>query len=114
MTLYDLGRQLLKGNEDVRRGNRVHFLANDTSPAILARCAILLAGLHELSQFSAEEIAKRERREVNVLLALLHFGLLSQVVPSYVDERWVRLSNDSLTTQHSTQRSSLQMELGRA
>ena len=91
MTLYDLGQQLQKGNDDVRRGNRVHFLANDSSPAILARCAILLAGLHELAQFSMEDIATREILEVNVLLALLHFVLLSPVVPSYVDEKLVEI-----------------------
>ena len=91
MTLYDLGQQLKKGNNDVRRGNRVHFLANDSSPAILARCAILLAGLHELAQFSMEDIATREKLEVNVLLALLHFVLLSPVVPSYVDEKLVEI-----------------------
>ena len=88
MTLYDLGRQLLKGNEDIRRGNRVHFLVNDTSPAILARCTVLLAGLHELAQFSLEDIAKKDKKEVNVLFAFLHFVLLSPVVPFYVHEKF--------------------------
>ena len=86
-TLYDLGRQLQTGSGDTVKGNRVHFLVNDSSHAILARCAVLLAGLEELARFPMEVIRKRERQDVNILLAFLHYVLLSPVVPSYVHEK---------------------------
>ena len=86
-TLYDLGRQLQSGSGDTLKGNRVHFVLNDSSHAILARCAVMLAGLEELARFPMEDIRKKERQDVNLLLAFLHYVLLSPVVPSYVNEK---------------------------
>ena len=44
LTLYDLGLQFEEAAQgDALVGNRVHFLLNDTSPSILARCAVLFA-----------------------------------------------------------------------
>ena len=86
-TLYDLGRQLQSGSGDTLKGNRVHFVLNDSSHAILARCAVMLAGLEELARFPMEDIRKKERQDVNLLLAFLHYVLLSPVVPSYVHEK---------------------------
>ena len=86
-TLYDLGRQLTEGDDRVKRGNRVHFFLNDTSPAILARCSVLLVALSDLSRFPADVIRNHGNEEVKLLLSFLHFVFISPVVPVYVYER---------------------------
>ena len=92
-TLYDLGRQLTEGDDRVKRGNRVHFFLNDTSPAILARCSVLLVALSDLSRFPADVIRDRSNEEVKLLLSFLHFVFVSPVVPCYVHERLVSIIN---------------------
>ena len=89
LTLYDLGLQFEEAREgDALVGNRVHFLLNDTSPSILARCAVLLVALHDLSQFPAQDIRERRSEEVIVIYAFLHFMLVSPVVPGYVNDKF--------------------------
>ena len=86
-TLYDLARQITEGDERVKRGNRVHFFLNDSSPSILARCSILLVALLDLSRFPADVIRNRNNEEVKMLLTFLHFVFVSPVVPFYVHDR---------------------------
>ena len=86
-TLYDLGRQLptVQGTP-AAIGNRVHLLLNDSSPAIIARNAIMLFALYDLARFSRDEVDRRTSSQVVNLLTMLHHGWLSVAVPSYVNE----------------------------
>ena len=85
-TLYDLGRQLSEDGEAVRCGTRVHFLLNDSCPSILARSAILLVALHDLAGFDTDVLQARNKEEVKVLFAFLHYVFFSPIVPVYVHE----------------------------
>ena len=104
MTLYDLGRQMEQGGEEVRTGNRVHFLLNDSSPAIFARNLLLLDALIDLSSCPVDAIRARQEPFVVQVLTFLYYVFLSPVVPSHV-EGHLQLRIGRLLRDHSIFRS---------
>ena len=87
MTLYDLGRQMEQGGEEVRTGNRVHFLLNDSHPAIFARTLLLLDALHDLSAKPIDAIRAIQEPSVVEVFVFLYYVFLSPVVPLYLQEQ---------------------------
>ena len=86
-TLYDLGCQLPTVQGTLAAiGNRVHLLLNDSSPAIIARNAILVFALYELAEFSQDEDQLRLNSNAVILISLLHHVWLSLAIPSYVND----------------------------
>ena len=53
-----------------------------------ARVNHCVVALHDLSQFSAQDICHRRSEEVNLIYAFLHYMLLSPVVPRYVNDKF--------------------------